>query len=154
MRNQNEARRAHLDRLAVLGEICSFFAHEVKNPLGAMLLNAKAALNWLGAEQPKLQEARQAIAEVVESAKLARDLITMIDSLAQAQAGEKQALDINKAVRTSVRLRRGETGANGVSVTTDLKAQPKWLQRLPGSDILVPRSPPVSAQAKPKRIAN
>ena len=77
----------HLDRPVVLGEIATLLAQEVKNPLGAMLLNAKAALNWLSVEEPNLDEARQAIADIVESGRAARELIAMIGDLAQARAG-------------------------------------------------------------------
>jgi phospho-acceptor domain-containing protein len=86
-----------LDRLAVLGEIATLLAHEVKNPLRAMLLNAKAALNWLSAEQANIQEAQQAIAAIVESGKLARELIAILDNLARAQAGERRPLDVNES---------------------------------------------------------
>ena len=111
---------ARLDRLVVLGEIATLLAQEVKNPLGAMLLNAKAALNWLSVEQPNLDQARQAITDIVESGRVARELIAIIDSLARAQAGEKRALDVNDAVLASVRVSRGETRRRGVSVRTHL----------------------------------
>ncbi|MBV8190953.1 MAG: HAMP domain-containing histidine kinase [Alphaproteobacteria bacterium] len=116
------ASSAHLDRRAALGEIATLLAQEVKNPVGAMLLNAKAALNWLNGEQPNLNEARQAIADIIESGKVARDLINMIDSSRPTEASHKRPVDINSAILTAVRLSWGVTRREGVSLKTDLGA--------------------------------
>ena len=116
------AARAHVYRLMVLGETAASLAQEVRNPLGAMLFNAKAALNWLNAEEPNLEQARQAIADIVASGNDVGNLVTTIGSFVKTHADHRRPLDVNKAVLASITLSRGETRRHGACVKTDLAA--------------------------------
>ena len=58
---------AHANRVATMGQIVASIAHDVNQPNGATVTNAQAALRWLGAQSPDLEEARQALGRIVEN---------------------------------------------------------------------------------------
>ena len=59
---------AHANRVATMGQLTASIAHEVKQPIAATATNAEAALRWLGARPPNLEEARQALDRIVNDA--------------------------------------------------------------------------------------
>ena len=110
---------AYVGRLIALGEIASLLAQEVRNPLGAALFNAKAALNSLNAAHADLNVVREAILGVIESVSAASELPMTVAALA-AQAGPIRLLDVNQAVLAAVKLSRGATRQRGARIKTEL----------------------------------
>ena len=72
---------AHANRVATMGQLTASIAHEVKQPIAATATNAEAALRWLGARPPNLEEARQALDRIVNDAMRAGDIIGRIRDL-------------------------------------------------------------------------
>ena len=66
---------AHANRVATMGQLSASIAHEVKQPIAATATNAAAALRWLGAQPPNLEEARQALGRIVETSHRAGDVV-------------------------------------------------------------------------------
>ena len=87
---------AHANRVATMGQLTASIAHEVKQPIAATATNAAAALRWLGAQPPNLEEARQALDRIVNDAMRAGDIIGRIRDLikkapcAQGQRGHQR----------------------------------------------------------------
>ena len=103
-----------------MGQLTASIAHEVKQPIAATVTNAAAALRWLGAQPPDLEEVRQALGRIVKDGNRAGDVIDRIRALIKKAPPRKDRLDINEAIREVIALTRGEAVKTGVSVRTQL----------------------------------
>jgi PAS domain S-box-containing protein len=111
---------AHANRVATMGQLTASIAHEVNQPIAAAVTNAEAALLWLAARQPDLDEARQAIGRIVKDANRAGDVIGRIRALIKKTSPRKDWVDINEAIREVIELTRSEAVKNGASLRTAL----------------------------------
>jgi PAS domain S-box-containing protein len=111
---------AHANRVATIGQLTASIAHEVNQPIAAAVTNAEAALLWLGARQPDLEEARQAIGRIVKDANRAGDVIGRVRELIKKTPPRHDRVDINEAIREVIELTGGEAVKNGASVQTAL----------------------------------
>ena len=111
---------AHANRVATMGQLTASIAHEVKQPITATFTNVQAALRWLGAQPPELEEVRQALARIAKDANRASDVIGRIRGLIGKAPPQKDALAINEAIREVLALLQGEAVKHGVSVQTRL----------------------------------
>ena len=118
------ARRAgrtrHANRVATMGQLTASIAHEVSQPIAAMLTNAQAALRWLTRPAPDLGEVREALASIVTDAMRAGDVVSRIRDLMKKTPPRKDLLDVNRVVREVIELTHGEAVKNGVSLLTEL----------------------------------
>jgi PAS domain S-box-containing protein len=110
----------HANRVATMGQLTATIAHEVNQPIAATLTNAQAALRWLGAQSPNLEEVRQALDCIVKDTDRAGEVIGRIRALIRKAPRRKDSVDINEAVHEVVELTRGEMVKNSVSVHTNL----------------------------------
>ncbi len=111
---------AHANRVATMGQLSASIAHEVNQPITAAVINAEAALRWLGAQPPDLEEVRKALGCIVEDGTRAGNIIGGIRALIKKMPPRQACLDINEAIREVIALTRGEAVKTGVSVQTDL----------------------------------
>jgi PAS domain S-box-containing protein len=109
---------AHVNRIATMGQLSASIAHEVNQPIAAVLMNAGAALRWLGAQTPDLQETRDALSRIVKDAKRAGEIIDRIRALIKKAAPQKDRLDVNEAILEVVALARSELLRDRVSLQT------------------------------------
>ncbi len=115
-----QAELAHANRVATVGQLTASVAHEVSQPIAATVLNAQAALRWLGAQPPNLNEVRQILGQITDDSKRAGDVISRIRDLIKKAPPRKEGLEINEAILEVIALTRGEVVQNGVSVRTQL----------------------------------
>jgi C4-dicarboxylate-specific signal transduction histidine kinase len=92
----------------------------VNQPIAATVMNAEAALRWLGAQPPNLEKVRGALGLIVEDGTRASNVIGGIRALIKKVPPRQACLDINEAIREVIALTRGEAAKTGVSVQTDL----------------------------------
>src|SRR5580692_654669 len=111
---------AHANRVATMGQLTASIAHEVNQPIAAAVTNAEAALLWLGAPSPDLEEARQAIGRIVKDASRAGNVIGRIRALIEKAPTRKDRVDMNETIREVIELTRNEAVKNGASVQTAL----------------------------------
>ena len=111
---------AHANRVATMGQLTSSIAHEVSQPVAATIMSAQAALNWLAAEPPALEEARRSLKNVVRDGYRARDVIDRLRALIKKAPPRKDWLDINEAIQEVIEVTRGEPVKHGISVQTCL----------------------------------
>ena len=117
---QTRADLAHIQRVITMGELAASISHEVMQPLGAGVTNAEAALRWLGAQPPNLDEVREALGGAVKDGRRAVEIIGRIRTLIKKEPPRKDALEINEAIVEVIALTRGEVMKNNVSVQTQL----------------------------------
>jgi C4-dicarboxylate-specific signal transduction histidine kinase len=111
---------AHVNRVTTMGQLAASIAHEVMQPISAAVTNAQAALHWLDAQSPDLEEARQALGRVVKEGQRASAVVGRIRSLIKKAPPRKDDLEMNDAILEVLALTRDEVGKNGVSVRTQL----------------------------------
>jgi PAS domain S-box-containing protein len=115
-----QAELAHASRVATMGQLMASIAHEVRQPIAAVVTNAQAGLNWLGAQPPDLEEVRQTLGCIVRDGMRAGDVIGRIRALIEKAPPRKEDLEINEAVLEVIALTRAEVLKSGVSVRTQL----------------------------------
>ncbi len=115
-----EAQRelAHVNRVATMGQLTASIAHEVNQPIAATVTNAQAALRWLDARPPDLEETRQALGRIVKNGIRAGDVLDRIRALIKKVPARTDRFDINDAIIDVVALTRSELSSNGVSLQT------------------------------------
>ena len=115
-----QAELAHVARVTTLGELTASIAHEVNQPIAATVINARAALRWLAAQPPDLDEGRRALVRIVEDGLRAGNIIGRVRDLMKKAPSRADRLDINDAIREVIELARAEAIKNNVSVRTEL----------------------------------
>jgi PAS domain S-box-containing protein len=115
-----QAELAHANRVATIGQLTASIAHEVNQPIGALVANAYAALNWLKTEPPDLAEGRRSLDEIIKDGRRASDVIERTRALIKKTPTQIDVLDINGVVMETLALTRGEILRNRVSVERDL----------------------------------
>jgi PAS domain S-box-containing protein len=111
---------AHANRVATMGQLTASIAHEVNQPIAAAVTNAHAALRWLSAQRPDLEEVRQALGRIVDNGNRAGEVIARTRALIKNAPPRKDCVAINDAILEVVALTHGEAMKNGVSVRTQL----------------------------------
>jgi PAS domain S-box-containing protein len=111
---------AHVNRVTTMGQLAASIAHEVNQPLAAAVTNAHAALRWLGAQPPDLEEGRQALGYIIKDGHRASEVIDRIRALIKKAPARNDRLDINEIVLEVIALTRSEVLSNGVSLQTQL----------------------------------
>ena len=115
-----QAELAHVTRVATLGEMTASIAHEVNQPLAAVVTNANACLRWLAHQTPNLAEARQAVGRIIKEGNRASDVIGRIRALVKKSPPEKDWIDINEIVLEVIALSRSEVHRNLVTFKPQL----------------------------------
>jgi len=117
-----QAELAHVTRVMTMGELTASIAHEINQPLAAVVANANACFRWLANPTPNLSEARDAISRIVRDGNRASDVIGRIRALVKKGDTEKTLLDINEAIQEVVSLTHSEIQKSGVVLKMKLAA--------------------------------
>ncbi len=115
---------AHVNRVTTMGQMTASIAHEVNQPIAAAGTNAAAALRWLGAQPPDLEEVRQALARIIENAGRASDVIGRIRALIKRGPPRRDRFDLNEAILDVMAMTRSEVLKYGVSPQIKLATGP------------------------------
>jgi PAS domain S-box-containing protein len=109
-----------MSRLTTLGELTTSIAHEVSQPLGAMVASAGACARWLGADPPAMAEARSALDNIVADGKRAREVIARIRTLTKRQVPRMDLLDLNRKILEVLALTKQELRSQDIVLETTL----------------------------------
>lgn len=120
-RKAEEAQRdlVHASRLAVLSEFTASLAHEINQPLAAILSNAEAGEMLLGSASPPLDEIRRILVDIRQDDLRASDVIRKLRALFRRDALERQSIKIRQVVDDVVTLLRSESQRRGVEVVVN-----------------------------------
>jgi PAS domain S-box-containing protein len=97
-----QAELAHVTRVMTMSELTASIAHEVNQPLGAIVTSAGAGERWLAAMPPQIEKAKRALKRIVNDGKRASEVIKRMHALMKRQAPRKDWLDINETSREVV----------------------------------------------------
>jgi C4-dicarboxylate-specific signal transduction histidine kinase len=111
---------AHLSRVLTMGELTSSIAHEVNQPLAAVVANGDACRRWLDAQPPNIDKARECAAWIVNEGNRASEVVQRIRALSKKTSPHRDKLDINEVVREVIGLVGAALAQNHVSLDTDL----------------------------------
>jgi PAS domain S-box-containing protein len=115
-----QAQLAYANRLETMLQLTASIAHEVNQPIAATVTNAEAALRFLSARPPNLDEVRDALDWIVRDGSRAGTVVSRIRNLIKKAPRSDEHVDINAAIREVIELTRSETMKNGVPVQTEL----------------------------------
>jgi PAS domain S-box-containing protein len=111
---------AHANRIMTMGQLTASIAHEVNQPIAAVVTNAQAALRWLNMQPPDPEEVRQALDRIVKAGRRAGDVISRMRALVRKAPPRKDQLDINDTIREVIPLTRTELHRSGILLRTQL----------------------------------
>ena len=118
--HQAQAELAHATRVTTLGELAASIAHEINQPLAAIVADANACLHWLEADRPDLDSVRGALAAVAEDGDRAAEVISRIRGLLSRSAVAHEPCDLARIIREVHPLVRPELGRHGMALETFL----------------------------------
>ncbi|WP_377828254.1 ATP-binding protein [Bradyrhizobium lupini] len=115
-----QAKLAHANRVATMGQLTASIAHEVNQPIAAVVMNAQAALRWLDADHPNLQRVRQSLDLIADDGARAGEVVSRIRGLLKNAPPRKDSIDLNRTVLDVITLTRSEVLEHGLLLQKDL----------------------------------
>jgi PAS domain S-box-containing protein len=115
---------AHLNRVASMGQMAASLAHELAQPLAAILSNAQAAVRFASRPQPDLVEIQGALADITEDDERARSFVQNMRSMFQRQTIRRTRLDLNRISYEVSRLVRNDAVRRGVHIELNSSPDP------------------------------
>jgi PAS domain S-box-containing protein len=119
-RKRAEAELAHANRVSTMGQLTASIAHEVNQPLAALLTNAHTAAHWIGRQPPDLEKTKQSIDRIVSEGRRAADIVSRIRDLSKKAPVQKKGIEINGTILDVIRLVRVSMSDNGVLANVQL----------------------------------
>ena len=117
-----QSRLSRATQIATVGELAASIAHEVNQPLAAVVANGHACLRWLSAQPPNLAQAREAAERVVRDGKDAGEVVRRVRALFKRAVIDIAGLDLNEVIREVLHLLQSEIAKKRAVVETDLEA--------------------------------
>ena len=117
---KHQAELAHAGRVALLGELSASIAHELKQPLAAILSNAQAGLRFLNNEPTEVEEVREILKDIAESDRRASEIIGRMRALMKKGEARMELRDLNADVEQVLMLIHSDLVARQVSIETQL----------------------------------
>ena len=112
----------HVTRISTLGELTASIAHEVNQPLAAIVTNGEAGLRWLLRDEPNLKEVRLAVERMIGNGRRASEVISRLRALARKSNPSHTVLTLNDIVADVIPLVEREMLSNNVALRLDLQA--------------------------------
>ena len=132
-RAEREAQRsrqdlAHVARVATVGELTASLAHQLNQPLTAIMTNAHAARRMLDADTPNLKEVREILLDIARDDRRASDIIRRVRDLLQKGGLEMTRVDLARAIRDVAELLSSDALIRGVTIQLDFDAEPVYVR--------------------------
>jgi C4-dicarboxylate-specific signal transduction histidine kinase len=118
--HKTQAELAHISRVTTMGELTSSIAHEVNQPLAAIVTNGNACLRWLSNDPPNVEEGRQTVMRIVRDGHRASEVVGRIRAFFKKTAPEKVRVDVNQLIEDVIAMVPAELRRNHVRVRTEL----------------------------------
>jgi PAS domain S-box-containing protein len=136
---KTEADLARVARATTLGELTASIAHEVNQPIAAVVTNANACLRWLKGETPNLDRAREAAERIIRDGNRASDVIIRIRTLLKGGESDHKQVEINDVIREVAALAQGAITLHRASLEIALAEElpPIWGDRVQLQQVLL-----------------
>ena len=118
--HQAQAELARVSRITTMEQLAASIAHEVNQPLGAVVTSGNACLNWLSTSPPNLRKAREAVERIVRDGNRASDVLKRVRALLKKAPLIKSSLNVNEVIQEVLALVGGELRKRGVEASTEL----------------------------------
>lgn len=125
--HQAHAELSHVARVSTLGELTASIAHEVNQPLAAVVANGEASLRWMQRAIPDLEEARNAVRRMISNGQRASDVVARLRALARKSETVRTRLTLNDIVDDVLPLVERELVRNGIVLELELEPGPPVL---------------------------
>jgi len=133
LKAETEARQrreelAHVTRIATMGELTASLAHEINQPLTAILSNAEAAQRFLSLSTPDISEVREILNDIIQDDRRASEVIGKVRGLVRKEKPHEEFLDLNQLIQEVVGLVRRDSLLEGLSIAMELTPGLKAIQ--------------------------
>ncbi|MDR6536011.1 PAS domain S-box protein [Variovorax soli] len=127
-----QAALARVNRVTTLGVLAASIAHEVNQPLGAMVASAGSCARWLAARPPELDKAQRSLERIARDGKRASDVIDRIRALVMRQPPRRDRVDVNQVILDVIAFTRDQIRRNDIALETTLAdgLPPVWGDRV------------------------
>jgi signal transduction histidine kinase len=115
-----QAELARVARLTTMGEMAASIAHEINQPLAAVVNNANAGLRWLSNRPPNTEEVRAALTRIANDGERGGRIIESIRAMLKKGVRERSEIDLNELIRDVMRLTQGQFQRHGVLIRSEL----------------------------------
>jgi len=112
---------AHMDRVSTMGALSSAIAHEINQPLAAILSNAQAAIRYLNHENPDLDEIREALLDISRDDKRAAEVIDRLRKMVKKEESVYESFDLTTVIEAAVNIVSRENAFRSVTLQKDLQ---------------------------------
>jgi two-component system sensor kinase FixL len=116
---RQRAELAHVTRISLMGELAASLAHELNQPLTAILANAQAALRFMAAKPPELEEVREILKEIVEDNSRASEVIRRVRALVKKEEVEFVPVDIENLINDAMTLVHNDAVLHNVQISLE-----------------------------------
>jgi signal transduction histidine kinase len=104
----------------MMGELAASLAHEIKQPIAVVALNAEACLQWMRREPPELEQARHTLSGIINAAKRSASIIDRNRSLYGRGTPQREPIDLNEVIREMVVMLRDTANRHGIVIRSEL----------------------------------
>ena len=118
--HQAKAELARVSRITTMEQLAASIAHEINQPLGAVVTSGNACLNWLSTSPPNLRKAREAVERIVRDGNRASDVLKRVRALLKKAPLTKVPLNVNEVIQEVLALVEGELRKRSVEVSAEL----------------------------------
>jgi PAS domain S-box-containing protein len=134
-----QAALARVNRVTTLGVLAASIAHEVNQPLGAMVASAGSCARWLAAQPPELEKARRSLERIARDGKRAAEVIDRIRALVMRQPPRRDRVDVNQIIQDVIALTRDQMRRNDIALEKMLAdgLPPVWGDRVQLQQVLL-----------------
>jgi PAS domain S-box-containing protein len=119
-RKRAEAELAHANRVTTMGQLTASIAHEVNQPIAALLMNAETAVRWLARQPPNLEKAKPLIDRIIGDGNRVADIVSRIRDFSKKAPLRKDFLELNGTILEVIGLTRAKLLEHGVLLHTEL----------------------------------
>jgi signal transduction histidine kinase/CheY-like chemotaxis protein len=111
---------ARINRASMMGELAASLAHEIKQPISGIVVNAATSLQWMQHDPPRVEEARRALSRIVGDAKRAADIIDRNGTLYSRGTSKRELIDLNEVIREMIGLLHDAASRRSVTIRSEL----------------------------------
>lgn len=134
-----QAALARANRVTTLGVLAASIAHEVNQPLGAMVASAGSCARWLAAQPPELEKAQRSLERIARDGKRASEVIDRIRAMVMRQPPRRDRVDVNQAILDAIALMRDQMRRNDIALEKTLAdgLPPVWGDRVQLQQVII-----------------